>query len=111
MKLHNVHYPKWSHGLNRQRLCPGDVDTPLARSQLADLALDRGEPLERMLEEVISPLGLAPLQPSRARSAAAREAWRSSRSPAQANRTRPTSPELPKTARISSWKSRYFSPS
>ena len=37
-------------------LCPGYVDTPLVRNQLADLARTRGVPLERVLEEVIYPL-------------------------------------------------------
>jgi 3-hydroxybutyrate dehydrogenase len=37
-------------------LCPGYVDTPLVRNQLADLARTRNVPLERVLEDVIYPL-------------------------------------------------------
>lgn len=44
------------HGITANALCPGYVDTPLVRNQLADLARTRGVPLERVLEDVIYPL-------------------------------------------------------
>ena len=34
-------------------LCPGYVDTPLVRNQIADLAATRNVPLDRVVEEVI----------------------------------------------------------
>lgn len=44
------------YGITVNALCPGYVDTPLVRGQLADLAKTRNVGLERVLEEVIYPL-------------------------------------------------------
>lgn len=44
------------HGITVNALCPGYVDTPMVRNQLADLARTRNVSLEKVLEEVIYPL-------------------------------------------------------
>ena len=44
------------HGITVNALCPGYVDTPLVRGQLADLAKTRNVSLERAIEEVLLPL-------------------------------------------------------
>lgn len=44
------------YGITVNALCPGYVNTPLVRNQLADLAQTRGVELEKVLQEVIYPL-------------------------------------------------------
>lgn len=44
------------YGITVNALCPGYVDTPLVRGQLADLAKTRNVSLDRAVEEVLLPL-------------------------------------------------------
>ncbi len=43
-------------GITVNSVCPGYVDTPFVRNQLADLASTRGVELDKVVEEVIYPL-------------------------------------------------------
>lgn len=45
-----------AHHITVNALCPGYVDTPLVRNQLAGLAVTRNVSLDKVLEEVIYPL-------------------------------------------------------
>ncbi|PAF49942.1 3-hydroxybutyrate dehydrogenase [Helicobacter sp. 12S02232-10] len=45
-----------TYGITANAICPGYVDTPLVRGQMADLAKTRGVSVEKVLDEVLFPL-------------------------------------------------------
>lgn len=45
-----------THDITVNAICPGYIDTPLVRGQMADLAKSRNVSVEKVLEEVIFPL-------------------------------------------------------
>ena len=45
-----------TEGITVNAICPGDIDTPLVRNQMDDLAKERGVAVEQVLEDVLYPL-------------------------------------------------------